>query len=183
MTTHQNKKSAGQPTVEVHSITELLAHSLALEEEATERYTDLGKIMEQHNNPEAAALLSKLAEIEQLHVDTIRQHIAQHDLTTLPSTSYHLGGLEDLKMMDYADLHYLMTPRQILELVLLNERQARNYYGDIADQATDPEVVKLARELADEEQEHIKRIKQQLDQLPQTPAGWDKDDDPPILQA
>jgi rubrerythrin len=66
---------------------------------------------------------------------------------------------------------------------LLNERRARDYYLDIVDQASDPEVIKLARELADEEREHVKWVQQWLDRLPQTQSGWDRDDDPPNLQA
>ena len=181
MSTHQDPPA--NPDTNLHDISGLLAHALALEEEASERYAELADIMESHNNPEAAALFSRMAAIEQRHVNEIRKQIDQRKLTNLPSTQYRWVGLEGPETTDHADLHYLMKPRQALSLALLNERRARDYYLDIVDQASDPEVIKLARELADEEREHVKWVQQWLDRLPQTQSGWDRDDDPPNLQA
>jgi len=182
MTQHQDKHLAAQPQTEVRDISDLLTHALALEEEASERYAELAAVMESHNNPEAAALFSKMAAVEQLHVDEIRKQIDQRKLTDLPSAQYRWVGIEGPETTDHADLHYLMTPRQALSLALLNERRARDYYLDIVDQASDPEVIELARELADEEREHVTWVKRWLERIPQTHSGWDQDDDPPNQQ-
>ncbi len=182
MSIDQDTQSPEKPDTNLHDISGLLAHALALEEEASERYAELAEVMESHNNPEAAALFSKMAGIEQLHVDEIRKQIARRELKDLPSTHYRWVGIEGPETTDHADLHYLMTPRQALSLALLNERRARDYYLDIVEQATDPEVVELARELADEEREHVNWVKQWLERFAETEEGWDHDDDPPNLQ-
>ncbi len=183
MTSSQDKDLPAQPAVEMHSIEELLVHALALEEEAAERYAELAEVMQTHNNPDAAELFTRMADIEQLHVDGIRQQISQRKLTDLPYTQYRWLGLEGPETTEHADLHYLMTPRQALLLALINEQRARDFYIDIARHSSDPEVVELARELAVEEREHVAWVEQWLERFPQTQDGWDHDDDPPNLQA
>jgi rubrerythrin len=183
MSTHQVKELPLQPAMEMHNIAELLAHALALEEEASERYAELAEVMQAHNNPDAAELFTRMAGVEQMHVDGIRQQIRQRKLTDLPSAQYRWLGLEGPETTDHADLHYLMTPRQALLLALLNEQRARDFYNDICRHSSDPEVVELARELAAEEREHVAWVEQWLERFPPTEDGWDHDDDPPNLQA
>lgn len=182
MSNSRNEELSARSTVEPQNIAELLAHALALEAEATERYAELAEVMHTHNNPDAAELFTRMAGIEQLHVDEIRRQISQRGLTDLPSTPYRWVGLEGPETTDYAGLHYLMTPRQALSLALLNEQRARDYYAHIAENSSDPEVVEFARELAEEEREHVQWVEQWLERIPQTEADWDQDDDPPILQ-
>ena len=183
MSKRQDKATQEGQTPDLHDISELLAHALALEEEAGERYAELAEVMESHNNPEAAGLFSKMSGIEQLHVEEIRLQIDRHGLKNLPSAYYRWVGLEGPETTDHADLHYLMTPHQALSLALLNERRARDYYVGIAGQARDAAVVKLARELADEEREHVKWVEQWLERFAPTEEGWDQDDDLPNVQA
>lgn len=182
MSNSQNEELAARSGAEPQNIAELLAHALALEAEATERYAELAEVMHTHNNLDAAELFSRMAGIEQLHVDQIRQQISQRGLTDLPSTHYRWIGLEGPETTDYADLHYLMTPRQAMLLALLNEQRARDYYVNIADHSSDPEVLAVARELANEEREHVRWVEKWLERFPPTAADWDQDDDPPILQ-
>ena len=175
---HENKQTP-QPA----NISDLLSRALALEEEAAERYAELAEVMEAHNNHEAAELFAKMSGIERIHVDEIRKQIASRELTGLPSAHYRWIGLEGPETTDHADLHYLMTPRQALSLALLNEQRAHDYYRDIASHSSDSEVVKLARELADEEREHVAWVELWLQRFPESEEGWDQDDDPPNLQA
>ena len=182
MSGNRDKELAAQPATELNTISDLLAHALALEEEARERYAELAQIMESHNNPDVTELFTKMAEIEHIHVLEIRRQIARRELTDLPFTQYCWIGLEGPETTDHAELHYLMTPRQALSLALINEKRARDYYTDIAAQSSDPEVVKLARDMAEEEREHVAWVELWLERFPQTQAGWDRDDDPPNLQ-
>jgi len=182
MSNKQHKNLSARPALEPQSIAQLLTQALALETEATARYAELAEVMHSHNNLDAAELFSRMAGIEQLHVEQIRQQISQRRLTDLPATHYRWVGLEGPETTDYADLHYLMTPRQGLLLALLNEQRARDYYVNIADRSSDPEVLELARELAQEEREHVQWVEHWLKRYPPTEEGWDHDDDPPILQ-
>ena len=180
--TRQTKQPAEQ-VPELNTIEDLLAYALALEEEAHERYAELAEVMRAHNNPDVAELFTRMAAIEQLHVDEIRQQIAVRDLTDLPAFTYRWAGLEGPETTDHSDLHYLMTPHQALSLAVLNERRARDCYLDIAGRSSDSEVQALAGELAEEEREHVIWVEQWLERFPRTQPGWDHDDDPPNLQA
>lgn len=182
MSSLQDHSLPAQPEIVPQNISELLARALALEEEAAERYAELAEVMATHNNPEAAELFTRMAAIEQRHVDEINRQITVRALTDLPVGSYRWAGLEGPETTDHADLHYLMTPRQALSLALLNEQRARDYYTAIAERAADPEVVELASELAQEEREHVEWVEQWLQRFPPTAADWDHDDDPPNLQ-
>jgi len=75
-----------------------------------------------------------------------------------------------------------MTPHHALSLARINELRARDYYLDIARKASDPEVVALASELADEERQHVQWVEAWLERFPQADEEWDHDDDPPNLQ-
>lgn len=177
-------ETGGQGTTApaMNSISELLAHALALEEEATERYAELADIMETHNNPEAAKLFARMAEIEQLHVNEVNREIERRGLTDLAPAEFRWVGMEGPETTDHADLHYLMTPHQALLLALTNERRARDYFEGIAEHSSDPEVARFARELAEEEKEHVEWVERWLEQFPETEEGWSQDDDPPVLQ-
>jgi len=177
-----NGESPAQGAKEVNEISALLAHALALEEEAAERYAELAGAMETHNNPDAAELFSRMAGIEQMHVIEIRKQIDQRELTDLPFADYRWIGAEGPETTDYAELHYLMTPHQALSLALINEKRAHEYYRDIAEHSSSPEVVKLARDLAEEEREHVAWVELWLERFPETDEDWDQDDDPPNLQ-
>lgn len=166
----------------MNEISKLLAHALALEEEAVERYAELATMMEVHNNDDAAELFRRMADIEKKHVAEIRKQIELRQLDVDPE-DYRWIGLEGPETTDYADLHYLMTPHQALSLALANEQRARDYYQDIAAESSDPEVVELAGELAEEEREHVQWVESWLRRLSSPEEDWDQDDDPPNLQA
>lgn len=165
------------------NIGELLAYALALELEATERYAELAELMAAHNNRDVAESFRKMARVEQLHVNAIRERIEQSKLTNLPTAHFRWVGLTNgPESTDPADLHYLMTPRQALELALINEKRAHEYYDSIATSTKDPEVKALAAEFAEEEKEHVALVEAWMKKYPETDADWDHDDDPPILQ-
>jgi len=68
------------PQRTITSSEELLAYSLALETEAVDRFNDLADQMEIHHNYEVADLFRKLARIEGLHIENVRQTSAGKEL-------------------------------------------------------------------------------------------------------
>ncbi len=54
----------------------LLAHAVALELEASERYAALAEQMQTHNNPDVAELFQELSRIEKLHVERVLEQAA-----------------------------------------------------------------------------------------------------------
>ena len=49
--------------INLANIPQLLAHAIALENEASERYADLADLMEAHNNYDVASLFKKMSGI------------------------------------------------------------------------------------------------------------------------
>ncbi|HLB31697.1 MAG TPA: ferritin family protein [Gammaproteobacteria bacterium] len=164
------------------NIAEMLTHALALEIEANERYADLADQMKSHNNPRIAKLFAKMANIEKLHVNHIRKMIDVYGVKLVDTASYYWTSPEGPETTDPLDLHYLITPRQALELARHNEARAREYYAHIAESAQDEETRRISSELATEEEEHVALIESWLAKVPETDADWDHDDDPPFLQ-
>ena len=164
---------------DIKSVAELLAHGLALEVEAVDRYAELAEIMESHNNQDVSELFMKMSEIEKLHVEEFRNQIHARKLVKLPEIKYQWISAEGPETTDPADLHYLMTPSQALTLALYNEQRACDFYKTIQASSPDPAARELAGELAEEEEEHVALIKVWLAKFPETVEDWDYDDDPP----
>ena len=73
---------------ESSGVPDLLAHALAIEEEACARYQDLAAQMEVHNNPAAARFFLRMAKLENLHAEKIRAQIGQHRLPRIAPWEY-----------------------------------------------------------------------------------------------
>jgi rubrerythrin len=175
-----NKAQPESPTLD--NIEDLLSYALALEQEACDRYAELGELMSAHNNREAAEIFNKMAKLEQIHADEIRELIEQKKITDHTKIKYEWTTPEGPETTDPGDLHYLMTPHQALTLALHNEQRAHEFFDNIAKNSADEETCKLAQHLAEEEVEHVGWVKEWMTKFPETEEGWDDDDDPPNLQ-
>ena len=162
----------------------LLAHAMAIEAEAVDRFEALADQMEVHNNPEVAAFFRKMAEIEGKHVANVEQlrgdavlpHVAPWDLAWGEDESPE-GPLHN------DAVHYLMTPHHAIELAIQSERRAADFFAMVSnDERTPGDVRELAAKLAAEEVEHIRLLGQWLARYPEPAADWHEDPDPPMLQ-
>lgn len=180
--TKTRKKTRSKRKPVINDITDLLSHALALEHEASDRYAELAELMEVHNNIDVAKLFDRMAEIEKLHVDQILRMVNKHEVKDLPSKEWKWISPEGPETTDPEDLHYLMKPHHALQLALINEQRAFEYYDQVAKNAPDEASRNLAEELATEEEEHVALVKVWLDKYPEMDDDWDYDDDPPMLQ-
>ncbi len=155
-----------------------LAHALALETEAAERYAELADVMDVHNNPEVAELFRQMSEFSHLHAVSVRQRTAGHQLPKLHSWDYRWNTPEPPEVGAPEATHYLMTPWHALSFALDNERRGHDFYADSAAASDDPEVRRLAGEFAAEESEHVATLERWLDRVPQPAADWADDPDP-----
>ena len=75
-----------------------------------------------------------------------------------------------------------MTPWHALELALNNELRAEKFFNAIAKSGRTPAGVrKLAAEMAYEETEHVRLIREWMKRVPKPDADWSRDPDPPFL--
>jgi len=140
----------------------LLALSLALEREAAKRYDSLAARMAGYGNLEVAELFASLAAEERRHEAAVEQLLAlQGGLveavtppavppeTISPEAAAEAGG------------PHLMTPYRALRLAADAERRAFQYFIDIAANATDEALRRQAEALANEELDHLVRIRKE----------------------
>jgi len=157
---------------------DFMARAYTMELEATERYAQFAEQLDTHNNREVAQLFRKLADIEALHAKRILEEMHWPSMPALPP-AYAWEGAEGPETAPFASLHYLMQPWHALEIALRCEQEAQKYYESIAVSGAPKKVRDAAREMAEEEQEHVRLIREWMRKVPRPAAGWDEDPDPP----
>jgi rubrerythrin len=169
----------GKATTAVRTMNELMAFAYALEIEAAERYGEFADAMEQHNNREVAELFRKLARIEHKHAEQILEEMRWTAPPKSPIGGYRWEGLEGPETADFTTLHYLMQPYHALEIALLNEKRAFEFFSGLVRRATTDKIKRAAKEMAGEEAEHVRLIQNWMKKVPLPEPHWDADPDPP----
>lgn len=160
---------------------DFMAQAYTMETEASQRYADFAEQMEVHNNLEVAQLFRKLAAIEALHA---KQIVDEMGWPQMPEPVYALqwAGAEPPESAPVTEVHYLMKPYHALELALANEKRAEKFLDGIAKSPRTPaQVRKLAAQMADEEREHVRLIREWMKWVPKPDRDWSRDPDPPLL--
>lgn len=160
-----------------------LAHALALENEAAERYADLADSMETHNNKEVAGLFRDLSGFSRKHAEEVREVAAKYGeaLPHVAPWDFVWSSKEAPENAAFEGAHYLMKSYHALKLALAAEEQGNRYYASVASETKNEEVAKLAREFADEEAGHVALIQKWLEKVPTPDKNWDQDLDPPVI--
>lgn len=161
------------------SLEELLAHALAIESEAVERYENLAEQMRQFGNAEVTELFDRMAQLEAEHAGKIREQSRALEMPELAPWEYCWPGLEAPENIDLSDAHYLMTPYHALELALANETAAVVFFESAAAACRDERARVLADEYAADERQHVEWMKNWLAKYPPPGTDWDYDPDPP----
>ena len=158
-----------------YTLPEFLAHAIALEHEAAERYLELADMMEAHRNDAVSALFRDMVHYSRLHHDSIVERAGTIPLPKLRSWEYRwtrppeAGGEEafDYSLDAYNALLYARE----------NEMRGLNYYSQIGQQSSDTEVKRLAAEFAAEETEHVQALDDWLARTQRPAALWSDDPD------
>jgi rubrerythrin len=150
-----------------YTLPEFLAHAVAMEEEAAERYLELADMMEAHDNLEVATVFRDMHRFSNLHRDSIRERI--DDMVKLPPIkSWQYRWTSPPEVGDEDAFDATMTPFNALTYARENESRAMNFYRSVAVETSDPEVKRLAAEFADEEQEHTEALDDWLERTPRS---------------
>lgn len=115
-----------------------LAHAVALEAEAAERYDELADAMEVHNSREVAELFRKLAHFSRLHWAEVTETAKDIELPKLKPWEYQWQSPEGPEAAPVERTHYMMTPYHCIHLALQNEKRGHQYYADIAHKSRIP---------------------------------------------
>ena len=164
----------------VPTLEDFMSRAYAMELEATERYAQFAEQLDTHNNREVAQLFRKLSQIEGLHAKRILEEMGWPSVPALPP-AFAWESTEAPETAPFDALHYLMQPWHALEIALRCELQAVQYFDGIAAGDVPERVRAAAKEMAEEEREHVALIKEWMKKVPRPAPGWDEDPDPPRL--
>jgi erythrin-vacuolar iron transport family protein len=146
------------------SLRDALDLAILIEEEAMERYKEFTDQMEIHHTPEAAEFFRAMIAYETKHRDDLysrRQSLfpGEHSQMT-PSV------LWDVEAPEYDKARAFMSARQAMEVALECEIKAHDYFDKALEAVSDQEVRRLFQELREEELEHQRLVKRQMEKLP-----------------
>ena len=156
-----------------YSLPEFLAHAIAMEDEAAERYLELADMMEAHLNNDVAKVFRDMSHFSELHRDSIKARVGSVELPRLKSWEYRWTAPPEVG--DESGFDYLIEPYHALQYARQNEMGAFEYYRSVAEEAEDPEVKRLAAEFAAEEQEHAAELDEWIAQAPVPSETWEND--------
>lgn len=158
----------------IATIEEFYAHALAIEREAAERYTEFAAYFSDHGQEVLAGLCRNLAVLEHGHLRELLDACRGLTLPAIPGSGHRwleAGSPEAAAR----ELFYRATSeRQLLEIALHAEQNAKRFFDWVAANAPSPQVCALAREMALEEDEHVRWVREALDYMPARRIDWEK---------
>lgn len=165
----------------IGTVPELLAHALAMETEAAERYGELADQMEMHRKSGVAAIFRRLEQAEKEHLVDLTEMCRKVQLPHYAPWDFKWTTGESPETIATGKVHYRLSVRDAVLLALEHERRAADFYTGIADTAAAADVKQLARQFADEELEHIDWLETCLSESGADDAAME-DPDPPLCQ-
>jgi len=165
----------------IHTVEDLLAHALALETDAAEKYREIADVMKLHNNPEVADLFMILASYADQHAGEMQEKARGMKIPHIAPWDFVWAGDNSPETADMSQIHYKMTPYHVLHIALTLETDARDFYAKIAKESTNKDVILLAAEFADEETEHVELLQNWIPRYPKPAENWEEDLDPPVV--
>jgi rubrerythrin len=136
-----------------YSLPVFLAHAIALEQEAAERYLELADMMEAHRNDEVSQLFRDMVRYSLLHHDSIVDRSQGMALPEMRPRDFRWSAPPEAGGDEAFD--YTLDAYNALRYARENEQRAHDYYADVGRHSIDPEVKRLAEEFAAEEAEHV----------------------------
>ncbi|GIK25501.1 MAG: rubrerythrin [Betaproteobacteria bacterium] len=161
----------------IGNLAECYANALAIEREAAARSAQFAEYLEDHGEQATAELFRKLARFERQHVEELERRTSGMPLPALRPWEFSWLDNAPAEQVDHQFVFHLMTPHDALKIALGAEKRAQMLYEQVIATSEDPEVQRLARELAGEELEHIAWLEDGLKQVPR-PLVTEEDFEP-----
>ncbi len=153
---------------------DLLAHAIAIEHEAAERYAELGERMRDLGNDEVAELLLRLARMEKEHEQELLKRAEGLELPRIAPGEYAWLDQGAPETAARELVMRLLTPRSVLTIALGAELRAETFFEEARRHAKDPALARMAGEMAAEEGVHIAWVKSALRRTPEAVVDWEQ---------
>lgn len=149
-----------------------------IEEEAQERYEELADSLEKHRTPEAAKFFRFMARNEERH--KIELQSRRRELFGSERRGVTRQMIFDVEAPEYDEARASMTARQALAAAMRAEVKAHDFFVDVLPSIADAKVKALFEELRDEELEHQRLVREQVEKTPPDPLlrAEEFEDDP-----
>jgi rubrerythrin len=156
----------------IRTAPELYAHAIAIEREAAERYSEFAERMGDLGNDALAELFGRLAGFEAEHLDALLRRTEGVALPQVSATEYQWLDAAAPETAARELIFRLMSPRHALEIALAGEKRAQAFFESVLMTADDPALRALAKEMAAEEQEHVRLVERLLERTPDPNVDW-----------
>ena len=147
-----------------------LVHAIQLERDAARRFEDLMHSMQTAGNRELELLFRRLGELSRLHLSAAMARGGFRDLPELASGDFQWPDGATPEAAEWRGVDSLLDVAGALELALEGERTGHAWYSSVAKRATDPEVLAMAREFADEEAQHVSELERWITRRSSQPS-------------
>ena len=148
-------------------LSELYAHALVLEREATKRFAELERYMRAAGMEHVADEFQSIGREEREQYEALAIGTAGRELPQLSPWEYaahFLGPQADV-------VRAPKNAREALMLALATERRTQNFYVDVAEHTDDDTMCAFAAEMAADESRHIARLERLLAREPDAGAA------------
>ena len=147
-----------------YTLPEFLAHAVALEQEAADRYLELADMMEAHRNDAVSSVFRDMTRFSELHRDEIKARIGGIELPQLKSWEFRWRSPPEMGGEEGFD--YMIDAYNALTYARENEVRGMQYYRSVAEDSTDAEVRRLATDFANEEAGHVAALDKWIELTP-----------------
>ena len=161
------------PARPIHSSDDLLAHAIAIEHEAGERYAELGERMRDLGNDTVAELFLRLAAMEKEHEQELLRRADGRPLPRIARGEYAWLDGPAPETAAHELVLRTLTPHGALKIALRAELRAESFFEFARRQATDPEIARMAGEMAAEEGVHIAWVESALRRTSNPVIDWE----------
>jgi len=146
------------------SVEEFLAYAIKLEEEAMLRFDQLADAMQGYGNTDVGSLFRRLAEYSRLHHADARARAGFREIPVMLPDAYQWPDLESPETAAIWAADPFLAKSEALQIALTSETAGYDFYKNVYDTTSDPEIRVLAAEFVAEESEHVGWIKQWIEE-------------------
>ena len=140
------------------NVEEFLAHTIQLESEAALRFGQLADAMTTVGNKEVGRLFRRLADYSLLHLGDARARAGFRTLPVIQPGDYRWPDIESPEAAAIWAADPFIGIEQALQVALDAESAGLDFYADILQATTDPEIRVLAKEFVEEESQHVAEL-------------------------
>ena len=143
----------------MQSVEEFLAYAINVETEAASRFGQLADVMEACGNREVAKLFRRLSDYSRLHLADARARSGFREIPKMKSEDFVWPGMESPETAAIWAADPFIGREQALEIALDAETAGYEYYKNVLETTSDPEIKALAKEFVEEEAGHVAELR------------------------